>query len=98
MRAKHLDESRVWDVKCIRAAGTVPWREYRGMESMTVDKKNEFEQAGEDEELSFFREFLVFLVENKAWWIVPIVVVLALVGVLAAFSATGAAPFIYALF
>ena len=65
---------------------------------MTVDKKNEFERAGEDEEMSFFREFLVFLVENKAWWIVPIVVVLVGVGLLAAFSATGAAPFIYALF
>lgn len=65
---------------------------------MTVDDKNEFERAGEDEELSFFREFLVFLVENKAWWIVPIVVVLAGVGVLVAFSATGVAPFIYALF
>ena len=65
---------------------------------MTHDKKNEFEKAGEDQELSFFREFLVFLVENKAWWIVPIVVVLLGVGILAAFSATGAAPFIYALF
>ncbi|HAY78848.1 MAG TPA: hypothetical protein DCY79_03490 [Planctomycetaceae bacterium] len=65
---------------------------------MTTDDKNEFEQAGEDQELSFFREFLVFLVENKAWWIVPIVVVLGGVGLLALFSATGAAPFIYALF
>ncbi len=65
---------------------------------MTTDDKNEFEQAGEDQELSFFREFLVFLVEKKAWWIVPIVVVLGGVGLLALFSATGAAPFIYALF
>ena len=50
------------------------------------------------EELPFWREFALFIVENKAWWMVPIAVVLAIIGVLAALSSSGAAPFIYTLF
>ena len=47
---------------------------------------------------SLLREFGAFLTENKKWWLVPIVVVFALLGVLIALGATGAAPFIYTLF
>ena len=58
----------------------------------------EFEQAAGEPQLSLPREFLQFIVENKAWWMVPIVVVLALAGLLAVAGSTGAAPFIYTLF
>ncbi len=43
------------------------------------------------------REFVDFAWQNKAWWIVPIVLVLLLLGI---FIVTGSsvAPFIYTLF
>jgi len=46
----------------------------------------------------FWREFAAFLIENKAWWLVPIALALAVIGALAALTTTGAAPFIYSLF
>lgn len=44
------------------------------------------------------RELVDFLVYNKAWWLIPIVVVLLLVGLLIVLGSTGLAPFIYPLF
>jgi hypothetical protein len=43
-------------------------------------------------------ELLEFLLHNKKWWLVPILLVLGLFGVLAIFSGSAAAPFIYTLF
>jgi hypothetical protein len=57
--------------------------------------KEEFEQAAEGEQLSLVQEFLIFLKENKKWWLLPILIVLALVGLLTLFAGTGFAPFIY---
>lgn len=59
---------------------------------------NEFERLGKEDELSLFREFVLFIRENKAWWMIPILLVLGLVGLLVVLSSTGAAPFIYTLF
>lgn len=42
-------------------------------------------------------EFGGFAWENKAWWIVPLVLVLLLLSLLV-FAGQGAAPFIYTLF
>ena len=42
-------------------------------------------------------EFIQFAWENKAWWIVPIVLVLLLLALVIA-TGQGAAPFIYTLF
>jgi hypothetical protein len=57
-----------------------------------------------DIDMRFFRhlgqllkEFGVFAWENKAWWIVPIVLVLLLLAALIVVGQT-AAPFIYTLF
>jgi len=58
-------------------------------------EKSEFEKAGEGRQLSLIGEFLLFVVENKKWWLVPILLVLALLGLLVVLSLTGAAPFIY---
>ena len=44
------------------------------------------------------REFLSFLVHNKKWWLLPILIVLLLMGILIVLSATPAAPFIYPVF
>lgn len=62
------------------------------------DQRTEFERAGEEEQLSIFGEFWVFITENKKWWLIPILLVLLLLGVVAILGSTGAAPFIYTLF
>lgn len=49
-------------------------------------------------EPSLLKEFAEFLGENRKWWLVPILLVIALFGLLMALSTTGAAPFIYTLF
>jgi hypothetical protein len=59
---------------------------------------NEFLQQAEMTQPGLVREFWDFLRYNKAWWLTPIILVLLLVGVLAGLAATGAAPFIYAIF
>lgn len=43
-------------------------------------------------------EFLDFLLHNKKWWLLPIIVVLGFFGLLVVFSGSAAAPFIYTLF
>jgi hypothetical protein len=55
-----------------------------------------FEEAAKEQRPSLAGEFLYFLKHSKKWWLLPILIVLAVVGLLAAFSASGVAPFIYA--
>jgi hypothetical protein len=57
-----------------------------------------FAEAAQEDQPGLLREFGEFLMESKAWWLTPIVVVLLLVGVLIFLSGTAAAPFIYTLF
>ena len=47
---------------------------------------------------SLLTDITSFLLQNKKWWIGPIVVVLVLMGVLIALGGTAAAPFIYTIF
>jgi hypothetical protein len=65
---------------------------------MSNDPKSEFEKGAEEKEVSIFREVYDLLRKNKKWWLVPILVALALVGVIVILGATKAAPFIYTLF
>ncbi|MDG2222355.1 MAG: DUF5989 family protein [Rubripirellula sp.] len=62
------------------------------------EKQTEFEAAGEQKPLSIVQEFVLFITENKKWWLLPILGGLSLMGLLIALSATGVAPFIYSLF
>ena len=49
--------------------------------------------------IDFFRDFLEFLNERKKYWLLPIIIVLALFGVLIVLSQGSAvAPFIYTIF
>tara|TARA_Y200000002_G_C22438313_1_gene561049 strand:+ start:88 stop:240 length:153 start_codon:yes stop_codon:yes gene_type:complete len=49
--------------------------------------------------ISFFKEFLEFLSERKKYWLFPIIIVLALFGMLIVLSQGSAvAPFIYTIF
>lgn len=60
--------------------------------------QNEFEQAGLEKELSLVQEFLVFLIEERKWWLTPVLLALGLAGLMVALGSTGVAPFIYTLF
>ena len=49
--------------------------------------------------LSFFKEFWEFLRERKKYWLLPIIIVLAIFGALIVLSQGSAvAPFIYTIF
>lgn len=70
---------------------------------MTQDPKrddtNDFlDEASHGKERGLVGEFVGFMRENKAWWLTPILLVLALVGILLVAASTGALPFIYTLF
>jgi Family of unknown function (DUF5989) len=62
------------------------------------NSKNDFEASGQEKPLSLLQEFVLFVRENKKWWLLPILFVLAFLGVIIILSSTGAAPFIYTLF
>ena len=65
---------------------------------VSKDASVSFAQAAEEEQPGLLREFVEFLVESKAWWLTPIIIVLLLVGLLVVLSGTAAAPFIYPIF
>jgi uncharacterized membrane protein SpoIIM required for sporulation len=60
--------------------------------------RSEFAQLKDEKQLSLPKEFLLFITENKKWWLLPIFGVLLLLGILVVLGSTGAAPFIYPLF
>jgi len=47
---------------------------------------------------NLMKEFWSFLMENKKWWLIPIVLVILLLAVLVFLGGSPAAPFIYTLF
>ncbi|NQU20155.1 MAG: hypothetical protein HQ567_02655 [Candidatus Nealsonbacteria bacterium] len=57
-----------------------------------------FEEAAEEKAMSLPQEFWLFLKENKKWWLLPIVIVLAGIAILSVFASGSAAPFIYTIF
>lgn len=57
-----------------------------------------FAQAAEEEQPGLLKEFVEFLIESKAWWLTPIIIVLLLVGLLVVLSGSVVAPFIYPIF
>jgi hypothetical protein len=65
---------------------------------MSDDPKKSFEQASGEKQESLGAEIIQMLRHNKKWWLIPIIVVLALFGLLLILGTTGAAPFIYTLF
>jgi len=49
--------------------------------------------------ISLLKEFWQYLIQNKKWWLTPIIVMLLLLGALIFFTqGTSVAPFIYTLF
>lgn len=60
--------------------------------------RSSFESAAEEPAPGLLREFWWFICENKAWWLVPLLLALALIGAVVWLSGTAIAPFIYPLF
>ena len=58
----------------------------------------DFAKEAEEAPPGILLEFWDFLRYNKKWWLTPIILVLALVGLLVLLSGTAAAPFIYTIF
>lgn len=49
--------------------------------------------------LDFFKEFVLFLKENKKWWLLPMIITMLLIGGLVVVAqGTAVAPFVYTLF
>ena len=65
---------------------------------MPKDDKNDFSQQADESQRGFFAEFLDFLLNNKKWWLTPIVLVLLLLGLFIVLGGSAAGPFIYTLF
>ena len=63
---------------------------------VTNEGTSEFEAAASEKWLII--EFWEFLLDNKKFWLLPIILVLMLLGLLIVFSGSSAAPFIYTLF
>ena len=74
------------------------WFPGRNRTRRTPDATTQLEAAASAKERGAFRDLLAFMGENKKWWLLPIIIVLALIGALLILASTGAAPFIYPLF
>ncbi|NND99623.1 MAG: hypothetical protein HKN47_20085 [Pirellulaceae bacterium] len=59
---------------------------------------SDFENLAEASDPGIVREFTEFLLNNKKWWLAPILVIMVLLVGLVFLSASPAAPFIYSLF
>lgn len=65
---------------------------------MSERKPNEFEQANKKRQDGIVGEFIAFLMDNKKFWLIPLLLALFGIGTLLILGATSAAPFIYTLF
>lgn len=63
-----------------------------------MSEMTDFTRLAQEKRSTWAAELLRFLMENKRWWLLPIVLALLFFGALVALATTGAAPFIYALF
>jgi hypothetical protein len=66
------------------------------IEQPSAEAAEDFEALGSEQGL--IAEFWEFLLENKKFWMIPIMLVMIVLGVLIAAGGTAAAPFIYSLF
>jgi hypothetical protein len=65
---------------------------------MSSRGNHEFEKASRKKESSLVAEFWGMLMENKKFWLVPLIVGLLFLGLIVIVGGTAAAPFIYSLF
>ena len=61
------------------------------------DAGTQFAKEAEQTQPGLLREYLYFLRHSKRWYMIPTIVLLLLLGLLVALSASGLMPFIYAI-
>lgn len=90
---------------CVPNKYGVPYFSQTGSRRMTDQSKpqsppqqDDFARQAEQASPGIVREFCQFLVENKKWWLIPILVAVGLITVLVAVSSSPLAPLIYPLF
>lgn len=54
--------------------------------------------AEQEANIPLWKDFGYFLIHNKKWWLLPILLILILLSLLTALSSTAVAPFIYTVF
>jgi hypothetical protein len=64
---------------------------------MSTDN-NEFENASKGKQSGIVSEFISFMLANKKFWLLPLIIVMLALGLLIMLGGTAAAPFIYTLF
>jgi hypothetical protein len=84
--------------KASHAAGKSPSVAVEDKTAGLTSQGDDFLADADAPQVGLVAEFVDFLKYNKKWWMTPILVVLALIALLVIISATGGAPFIYALF
>ena len=68
------------------------------MDNQKPNQDERFEQLASQPAKNLVVEFLEFLVDEKKWWLVPIVVVLLALAGIIVLTGTPVGPFIYAFF
>ena len=62
-------------------------------------RQREFEKAAANQpNVGFMAELWGFLMDNRKWWMLPILILLLVLGLLILLGGTGLAPLIYTLF
>lgn len=62
------------------------------------DAEGDLERMAEAKQPGLAAELVEFLRENKKWWLIPILCVLAVFALVAVLASSPIAPFIYTLF
>jgi hypothetical protein len=62
------------------------------------DERNEFEKASGARQTGIATEFINFMLANKKFWLLPLILIMLALGLLFLLGGTAAAPFIYTLF
>jgi hypothetical protein len=60
--------------------------------------RNDFQRHAAQASPGLVPEFIDFVLHNKKWWLIPIIVALLLLGLLVVAGGSGLAPLIYTIF
>lgn len=67
-------------------------------DSNDSDSHDQFASQAEESDPGIVREFVLYLQENKKWWLIPMILTLLAIGVVGILAGSGLAPLIYTLF
>lgn len=65
---------------------------------MSTEPNNFDNIAAQDKGGGIVSEFIAFMKDNAKWWLIPFLVVFALLGLIIVLAGSSIAPFLYAMF